>query len=254
MTIGIIGFGHLGRALTRGLLCTGLVKNCDITVCAKSGTTINTALNEYSVEASGDANLVLSKADLLFWVIKASDFDKLDLTPDLLMLKEKTHVSFMAGVSCEYIKTRLGPVSLVRAMPSLAIEACCGVIGHTQTDNLYLIELFQALGYAFETDESDIEKVTAYAACGPGFAAYIMKAFKDAGIALGFDELRSHHIMLQTFSFAAGVSDCCKLIERVATPGGATEKGLAHLRDHGFEKMIEEAFKEAYRHISKNER
>ena len=56
-------------------------------------------------------------------------------------------------------------------------------------------------------DERDIEKFTALASCGLGFAAYILRAFALSGLKLGLPCEMSLDIILHTFSDALKMSD-----------------------------------------------
>ena len=87
------------------------------------------------------------------------------------------YTSFMAGMTIRKIQERLGDVHITRAMPSIAIDRAEGVIAYTMTNNMCINQIFNALGYAFEVEECNIEKVTAFVACGLGFAAYILDSF-----------------------------------------------------------------------------
>ncbi|MFL0195700.1 pyrroline-5-carboxylate reductase dimerization domain-containing protein [Clostridium sp. WILCCON 0269] len=61
-------------------------------------------------------------------------------------------------------------------------------------------KIFNELGYVFEIGEKNIEKVTAFSACGLGFAAYILNAFQKVGQAFGFSSEVSEKIVAKTFN------------------------------------------------------
>jgi len=208
MRFGIIGFGNLGRALASGLMQSGSAGAGDIHVCEKLPE-IRAAAESgpYFARASEDVNAVIKDSDVIFLTVKSYVFEELSSSIDKRILTGKTIVSFMAGVPFGKIYSLIGEVRLVRAMPSLAIASCDGVIGYTEAP-AEVAEIFRKLGYAFETEPGNIEKVMAFSSCGLGFAAYLIDAFAAAGGAMGFSPEISAQIAALTFKNAVerGVS------------------------------------------------
>jgi pyrroline-5-carboxylate reductase len=245
MKIAIIGFGNLGRALAEGLVRSGTASGNDICVCAKSAETLDRAAREYGFQATPDVNAVVRDAETVFIVVKGYVFEALAPTIDRSLLMGKTVVSFMAGVPFEKLYALLGAVNIVRAMPSLAIAVCGGVIGYTQAPKP-VEELLHKLGYAFEVPPEDIEKVTAFSGCGLGFAAYLIDAFAAAGERLGFSPEMSTKIAAQTFKNAVDRGDFKNTVKAVATKGGATEQGVLHMDACGVYSIVAGAVQKAY--------
>jgi pyrroline-5-carboxylate reductase len=242
MKIGIAGAGHLGAALFYGLTRSG-VPSADIMLCVRPEK-VQQSRERFGAEASGDINDVLRFAEVTFIVVKSHVFESMPI--DRTILPGKTIVSFMAGVSLERMAQQLGEnATLVRAMPSIAIENCNGVIGYTSCSP-ELAELFGKLGYAFEVVPEDIEKVMAFSACGLGFAAYLIDAFAKAGETLGFSSEDAEKIAAQTFQNAVERGDFAATAKAVATPGGATEQGIMFLRDNDTFAVVAGAMRRAY--------
>ena len=151
----------------------------------------------------------------------------------------------MAGVTFDKIKTLIGPVELVRGMPSLAISVCDGVVAYTAAPK-HVTEMFNKLGYAFEVVPEDIEKVMAFSSCGLGFAAYLIDAFAAAGEKLGFAPETCAKIAGQTFKNAIDRGDYKSTVKAVATKGGATEQGVLHMDSKATYSIIAEAVQKAY--------
>lgn len=230
MKIGIIGFGHLGKALAKGLVISGVLEGKDIYVLTKSQETKDIAMNKYNLKVAEDINEIVANVEIIFWVIKKNAFFEISskLNGNMCGI---VNVSFMSGVTIEVIKEYLGNVNILRAMPNIAIENADGIIGHTKSNSKIVSSIFSKLGYAFEVEEKDIERVTAFSACGLGFAAYILNAFQETGIELGFSEEMSERIITQTFSNAITMSNYDKIVDSVATKGGATEEGILFLEN-----------------------
>ena len=250
MKIGIIGFGNLGRALASGLIRSGCAGAGSIYVCEKSPEIRAIAESEpYLAHAAEDVNTIISSSDVIFLTVKSYVFEELSSVIDKSALPGKTVVSFMAGVSFERIYSLVGNLRLVRAMPSLAIASCEGVIGYTEAP-AEVADIFHKLGYAFETEPANIEKVMAFSSCGLGFAAYLIDAFAAAGGAMGFSPEISGHIAALTFKNAVERGHFRETVSAVATPGGATEQGVLHMDERGIYDIVAQAVRKAYERMA----
>jgi pyrroline-5-carboxylate reductase len=87
-------------------------------------------------------------------------------------------------------------------------------------------------------DEALIEPAMAIMSCGPAFFALLAEAFADAGAAYGLDRDAAARMVSGTMGgtaawLDANDQDAAGLRVRVATPGGATERGLNAMEAHG---------------------
>ena len=250
MKIGIVGFGNLGSALASGLLKSGLAGAGDIVVCDNSPSARALAEAEpFCACVCENINTAIGLSDIVFLTVKAHVFEVLSSEIDRRGLFGKTVVSFMAGMSFERIYSLVGEVTLVRAMPSLAIASCDGVIGYTNAPR-EAAEIFGKLGYAFETAPENIEKVMAFASCGLGFAAYLIDAFASAGGLMGFSPETSAHVAALTFKNAVDRGHFRETVSAVATPGGATEQGVLRMDECGVYDIVASAVRSAYERMA----
>jgi len=250
MKFAIIGFGNLGRALASGLIKSGCAREGDLFICEKSPEARAVAENApYNAYASDDINHIIDLADAVFFVVKSYAFEEMSQSIDRQVFTGKTVISFMAGVTFDDIYSRIGEVSLVRAMPSLAISVCDSVIGYTAAPP-EIAEVFHKLGYAFQTEPGNIERVTAFSGCGLGFAAYMIDAFAAAGQTMGFSPETSAHIAALTFKNAVVRGNFRETVNAVATPGGATEQGVKHMDECGVYDIVAQAVRKAYERMA----
>ena len=250
MNLGIIGFGNLGRALASGLVKSGHSDIGSLYVCDNSRQALDFAMGEpYNAKTDYDVNYVIRNSSIVFLTVKSNVFVELSHVIDKDALKDKTLVSFMAGMSMEAISSLIGDAMLVRAMPSLAIATCEGVIGYTKSPP-EVEGIFEKLGYAFETDPENIEKVMAFSSCGLGFAAYLIDAFASAGSSMGFSPEVSAKIAALTFKNAVERGSFRETVSAVATPGGATEQGVLHMDECKTYEIVAQAVQKAYKKMS----
>lgn len=248
--IGVLGFGHMGKALVKGLVTQNLVQRENIFICARSTETLARAREEFGVCAIESAGEAVAFCDVLFLCVKKDVFMR--LAPEIARagLEGKTVVSLLAACTLQELRTSLGNApALVRAMPTIGIAGGEGIIAYTQTKNAPLEAALHELGFAFETDEDGLDRATAYAGCGPGFTAYLIDAYIRAGVALGFDEQTSKHMAEMNFRGALKRSDYPAMMRETATKGGFTEFGMRHMSEHGVDENIGAAVRATYERL-----
>jgi len=250
MKFGIIGFGNLGKAFAKALLFTGDVSAQDIYVCDKSEEAVVAAVNEsYHAYPVSDVNEMIRVTDFVCITVKGYVFEELSKSIDKEGLKDKFVISMMAGETFEKIFSLIGEVSLARAMPSLAIATNEGVIAYTKVPDS-VAAIFNKFGFAFETEPDVIEKVMAFAACGLGYAAYLIDAFAAAGEAMGFSLDTASHIAALSFKNAGDIGNFRETVKAVATPGGATEQGVNYMDKCGVYTIVATAIQKAYERMT----
>jgi len=246
MKFGILGFGNLGKAFSSALLCTGDVKADSIYVCDKSDEALSLAGKEhFHVYNISQINQMIADTDIFCIVVKGYVFEELAQTIDKDTLKGKFVVSMMAGETFEKMYSLIGNVGLARIMPSIAIATNEGVIAYTKVPD-DLANIINKFGFAFEVAPGEIEKAMAFAAAGPGYAAYILEAFATAGETMGFSPETASHIAALSFKNACGNINFRQTIKSVATPGGATEQGIKHMENSNISDIFAGAVRKAY--------
>jgi len=250
MKFGLIGFGNLGKSFASALLYTGKVMRNEIYVCDSSQEALTTAkiksYHSYSIE---NINEMIREADVICILVKGYVFEEISKTIDKDVLKDKLVISMMAGETFEKIYSLIGNVNLARAMPSLAIATNEGVIAYTKVPD-EIAEIFEKFGFAFETEPEVIEKVMAFAACGLGYAAYLIDAFAAAGEAMGFSLETASHIAALSFKNAGDIGNFRETVKAVATPGGATEQGVNYMDKCGVYNIVAMAIQKAYERMT----
>ena len=245
MKIGIIGYGHLGHSLGRGLMRAGISEKAELFICEGSAALAAEKTEKHGIRATDDVNLVIAESELIFLTVKAAVFEALAGRIDQALLKGKTVISFMAGMPLSRLHALLGDSDIVWAMPSIAIASCEGIIGYTAApDNAAAV--LEKLGYAFPVSEEEIGKVMAFASCGLGFAALMLDAFSSIGDYFGFSPEISRRITEQTFRNAMDLGDFRATADAVATPGGATEQGINHMNGQNIHSVMQQAAQKAY--------
>jgi len=250
MKFGIIGFGNLGRAFASALLYTGKIMRDDIYVCDNSQEALTIAKTKsYHAYEIEEINKMINDSDIVCITVKGYVFEEISKLIDKKALNNKLVISMMAGETFEDIYSLIGNVHLARAMPSLAIATNEGVIAYTKVPD-EVADIFSQFGFAFETERDVIEKVMAFAACGLGYAAYLIDAFAAAGEAMGFSLETASHIAALSFKNAGDIGHFRETVKAVATPGGATEQGVKYMDKCGVYDIVAMAIQKAYERMT----
>ncbi len=252
MNIGIIGFGHLGKALVAGLVKSG-VPSEHIVINARSEKTIETAKSMYpNITVVRKKEELVHMVDVIVLVMEPQNAKGVLEELSTLAISDKAIISFMAGVKIADIRAMLHDESekyqIIRMMPNVSIAHCNGIIGVTgQYDSVELQEIFAKLGDVIELDEEHLEYITIIAASGLAFAAYMMQAYMNASEKLLGDEEISKRITKKVFENVLETIDgenisFDELIARIATKGGTTEAGVHVLTQSDMGEIVEECF------------
>ena len=160
-----------------------------------------------------------------------------------------TILSILAGVEVASLRQRFSNAgAIVRVMPNLPVAIRRGVTALYSDDaddalRQQLGDLFAALGWAMWTvDEARLAAVGSVAGAGPAYVARFIQALAKAGEARGLSPEIASTIALEavlgTAWMAATTNEAMDdIVNRVASPNGTTEAGLAVL-DQALDDLI----------------
>jgi pyrroline-5-carboxylate reductase len=150
-------------------------------------------------------------------------------------------LSMAAGVSCERLRGIAPGAHVVRVMPNLPVNLGLGVSGLyapasvPQTHRGLIDDLMAPTGQTLWADSEDrLDRITAVAGSGPGFAFEILRAWSNAAQDLGFSAEEARALVLGTVSGAVALAterDCPpeELRNEVTSKNGTTQAGLEAL-------------------------
>lgn len=230
--VAIIGVGHIGKALLKGLLNGGF-KNDNFILSNRS---------EDNLKA-------IEQADWIFLTIRPNKvFEVLDEIK--MQSKQKVLISMAAGVKLKKLQNlvKRKKIKVIRVMPNLAIQTGEGVIGlysGTGKVDAQLKESLAVLGEVIKVNkEKDLDILTIISGCAPALIAYFAQAFAS------FNG-KSEKLVLKSFLSSLKYieqsgSSFEEIIKTVATKGGITENILNYLNAQKVNKNIETALKSGY--------
>lgn len=258
--IGIIGFGHLARSFTEGILKSGALKEKEIIIYDISEESRSFAKETFGIESALSNPDLVEKSDHIILAVKPNLYREV-LGEIKELLGDKILISFLAGTKIESLEKQLKPgAKILRAMPNVAMSVMESLTVLTPNSNLSdleldtILDLFGFVGQVIQGDEDSLDKISALSSSGIAFAGYLIKAFEDAGKDLGLDDRALELIANQTFAGAVFIIQDTDLgpkdlMEQVATKGGTTAEGIRTLEEKEVGQRISQAIEKTYEKV-----
>jgi pyrroline-5-carboxylate reductase len=168
-------------------------------------------------------------------------------------------ISIAAGFSAASIEALTGEVALVRVMPNLPVQIGNGVSAlyandHATDAHRHLVtNLMNTTGTLIWVEsEDDIDRVTAVAGSGPGYAFEIARCWMLAAQALGFAPAEARELVLKTLAGSielalSSQTPLDELRDGVTSKNGTTAAGLAALNgDANLDGLLRRTVEAAY--------
>lgn len=259
--ITIIGGGHIGLALTMGLVRSGVVKGSQVTVSSRHLSKIQ-HLKKFGVTVTVDNASAAINADWVFLAVKPTLVQ--GVLADICDSKKKRLIiSLAAGVTVKDLKSyapNLG--AFARIMPNIPIAHMSGVVGFfrgtiSKADHSELKWVLQSLGFVLEMkNEGELEMLTVVSGSGPAIVAFFIDALAHAGSELGLSQSTAEALAKNTFKGTSAYIEAEnlsaeRLMNSVATKGGLTEAILESLNESRVRRSVAKALKVGYVKIKK---
>ena len=243
MKLGLIGAGNMGSALARGIGEPVLVADAD----SERAKALAADLGGEAVESNAE---LARRADAVVLCHKPK---QLAAVAQEVGGNASAVVSILAAVTTAELEAAYPGAPVYRFIPSLPAEVRRGVLcyapGTRAADGpeAEVLDLFGRVGAVMRLpDEALIEPAMALMSCGPAFLALVAEALAGAGTAHGLERDQAVRMVVETMAGTAAYLsghgyDTEALRTRVATPGGATERGLKALEAGGIRRLCADA-------------
>jgi pyrroline-5-carboxylate reductase len=239
MRLGFIGAGNMASALARGIGEPALVADVD-------GDKARALAEAIGGEAVGSNAELAERTDAVVLCHKPPQLA--EVAADVAGRAEVV-VSILAATGTGAISDAYPGAAIYRFIPNMPVEVRRGVlcyVGGPGSGDGPEEEILALMGRAGEVvrlpDEPLIEPAMALMSCGPAFMALVAESFAEAGAAHGLEPEAAMRMVVETMGGTASWLaehgyDGQDLRARVATPGGATEKGLIRLEESGLREL-----------------
>lgn len=260
--ITFIGGGNMATSLITGLIDSGYDKNY-IAVADPNEDKRERFRTKLNIKIFDSNAKAIENTEVIILAVKPQDMKNVISDLKSAISKYATHppliISIAAGVQTKHIQKWFGghPMAIVRSMPNTAALLRAGVTalyanGKVSDAQRNLAEsILRAVGTVVWVDhEHDMDTITALSGSGPAYFFLIMDALTQSAESLGLTSSTAKLLTLQTALGAARMaleSDISidALIHRVASKGGATEKGLEALEKGEIRTVLHNALQKA---------
>lgn len=249
--IGMLGAGRMATALARGVVEAGVVPPESIYASDPS----STARDEFARVVPGarlvnDNSEVARQCELLLLAVKPQQMDEVLSEIRGAIRGDSLVVSIAAGIPLARLAKGLPPGQrIVRVMPNtpclIGQGVSCFALDHnaTEGDADMVSALLSAVGVAFQVPESQLDAVTGLSGSGPAFVYTMIEALTAGGVEVGLPPKLAADLAGRTVAGAAQMvlqtaESPAVLRDRVTSPGGTTQAGLAVLEQSQFDKAV----------------
>jgi pyrroline-5-carboxylate reductase len=235
MKLGLIGAGNMASALAKGIGEPVLVADID-------RDRARALADQTGGEAVGSNAELADRADAVVLCHKPKQLDEVATE---VAGHTDTVVSILAATPTEKLSAAYPGAAIYRFIPNMPVEVGRGVLcyvpgpGAKDGPEEQILGLMGRAGELIRLEQEPlIEPAMALMSCGPAFMALWAESFADAGAAHGLERETAMRMVVETMAGAAAWLaehgyDGADLRRRVATPGGATERGLIALEEGG---------------------
>jgi pyrroline-5-carboxylate reductase len=241
MRLGLIGAGNMASALARGIGEPVLVHDIDA---GKA----EALASELGGEALATGTEVAERADVVVLCHKPQQLGEVARE-----IRPRAIASILAATTTRQIEDVYPGAPVYRFIPNIPAEVRKGMLCYVpgslaaEGPEKELLELFGRAGTILRLDaEPLMEPAMALMSCGPAFMALIAESFAEAGSEHGLAPDDAIRMAVETMGGTAAYLtengwDVEGLRVRVATPGGATERGLMKLEEQGVGRVVRAA-------------
>lgn len=248
MNISFIGFGHMAKALAKGLQLNPQHK---IRAAAPS---LRKESNNEGIQTDNNNLAVIPDADILILAVKPAQMKS--VLTQMTAIKLPTHcliISIASGLSLTWFEPYLPNRAMVRAMPNIGASVgksatpliANSLISATQIQ--WAEQIFNSIGITtWLSKELTMDAFTALSGSGPAYVFLFLEAIIAAAVTLGIDAPLAQSFTIQTVEGALKLATQSKLSlaelrKTVTSPAGTTAAAMAVFSAHDFIDIIYQA-------------
>jgi len=243
MKLGFIGFGHMAKAICKGIIQNGLLNKKDIGFFAQTKESREQTVNEFGIQAYGSNQELWDNSDFIILAVKPHILE--DVLNDLDKTNHPFVISIAAGVSSSFYKSYLNKDLYLRTMPNLNAqvqESMTAIVENDQVKEKHLEraeQIFQAVGKTVIIPENDIDVFTAIAGSSPALTFMFIDTIARAAVRHGMKKDKATEIAAQAVLGSGKTvlnsdESPWNLIDQVSSPGGVTTEGILNLLEEDF--------------------
>lgn len=251
--IAVIGAGHMGTALLRGILASGWGTKENLIASHPKRPKGAALASELGIVVTDRNDRAARQAQIVILAVKPQILESVleEIRP--ARRPGMLFISIAAGFPTSRIEAALGgSAPVVRAMPNVAAVVrasatvlCAGRyarVGHLADAR----RIFESIGLVVELPEYQLDAVTGLSGSGPMYVFQILEGLSDAGVRVGLSREVSTALTIQTVLGAARMAEELKihpavLKDSVTSPGGTAIAALHSLERNRLRAILMDA-------------
>ena len=250
MKLGFIGAGNMATAILDGVVSKDLAWPEGIYISNPHPEKLEYP-KSLGVHTTQDNAQVAAAADLIILAVKPQKFE--EVLPGIAEhVAGKCVVSIAAGISTDYLKSRLPGAHVVRVMPNTPLQLGMGATAIAQAPDVpefyfrAVCDIFAAAGLTAVIPESQMDAVIPVSGSSPAFFFRMAAAMTRWAGEQGMDEDLALQLCAATMAGAAEMllssgKSAQALTNQVCSPGGTTLAALTAFDERDFEGLISDA-------------
>ncbi|WP_218314230.1 pyrroline-5-carboxylate reductase [Halomonas sp. 18071143] len=252
--ITFIGAGNMASAIIGGLIDSGVAPG-DITATAPNESELSALASRLGIHTHTDNNAAVSGADVVVLAVKPQIMRGVcEALRDSVQQQAPLVVSIAAGLDADTIDQWLGGGNaLVRCMPntpSLVGMGASGLYANqavSEAQRELATQMMEAVGIVEWVEEEHLlNAVTAVSGSAPAYFFLMFEAMEAAAVAQGLSAATARRLAIQTALGAATMAkhsdkDPATLKQNVMSPGGTTERAIAHMEEAELRTIVADA-------------
>ncbi len=243
LSVGIIGFGTMGRCIASGLIDSKKFSKSAIGFSTRPGDTSDRGEGELGITRCASHAELVSKCETILLAVKPQTLNDVLKEIGPLIKPTQTVVSIVASASTQLLEKYLAKgVPVIRAMPNTPALVRSGVTALSagtyaeEKDRHRASEIFGPLGKVVRVEEKHMNAVTGLSGCGPAYIYVVLESLVDGGIKVGLPrelatELATHTVLGAVKMLMETGRHPASLKDDVTTPAGCTIDGLMELEE-----------------------
>ncbi len=236
--IAVLGTGNMGRAITDGMLSSGMIKPGELVLADLQPKRLQ-SYEEMGCEVTADAVHACQQGDVWILGVKPQSLPTLlkSLRP---YCAGKLVISIAAGVSVDTIEDALPMCSVVRVMPNTplmvgkGVSAMCRGARVDDAQRAFAEKIFSCAGSVLWCEEPLLNPITALTSSSVAYFARLIADMCAWAEQNGFQAFDRNAMIQWVCDTAAGTAalitdrkmEPADLVRTVASPGGTTQRAL----------------------------
>jgi len=256
-SLGVIGAGNMGEAITQGVLQSGLLQPDRVVLMDTAPPRLDLMKSRFRVHTVDTIGDLAKSSEIVIIAVKPQIVEPVLRELGSVLKNRHLVMSIAAGVTLSRLRGGLPEgARVIRAMPNtpaLYLEGMTALSPAptvTPEDMDAARAVFESVGRVVVVEESMMDAVTGLSGSGPAYVFVLIEALSDGGVRMGLPRETASALAVQTVLGAAVTAarsgdHPARLKDRVTSPGGTTLAGLMELERNAFRAALMDAVEAA---------